>query len=50
MLFFDIINIHLITLESLLESFFHLVSYLIYCIIKIHTYKHLKIGVFSNIK
>jgi hypothetical protein len=35
---FDIINIHIITLESPLEESFH--HDLIYYIIETHTYKH----------
>ena len=46
MLSFGIINIHLIILGKPTRKFFHLVSYLIYCIIEIHTYKYLEISVF----
>jgi hypothetical protein len=40
-LFFDIINIHIITLGSSLEEFIHHDFYLIYFTIKTYTFKHL---------
>jgi hypothetical protein len=40
-LFFDIINIHIITLGSSLEKFIHHDFYLIYFTIKTYTFKHL---------
>jgi hypothetical protein len=40
-LFFDIINIYIITLGSSLEEFIHHDFYLIYFTIKTYTFKHL---------
>jgi len=39
---FDIINIHIITLESVLGEPIHHGFYLIYYTIETHTYKHLR--------
>jgi hypothetical protein len=41
MLYFNIINIHIITFKKLLEKSIHHKFYLIYYLIKTYTYKHL---------